>query len=149
MFERMWGYDTPLFSQIRRLEQELDDLFGSTSLTGTRDIRSLPAGTFPAVNVGATADEVAVYLFAPGLDPKKLDISIQQNLLSISGARELPAEKDGSYYRRERFSGSFRRAISLPDDVDADKVNARYTDGILKITVGRRAAAKPRQIEVH
>jgi HSP20 family protein len=149
MFERLWGYETPLFSQFRRLEQELDDLLGGSSLTGTRDIRSLPAGAFPAVNVGATQDEVTIYLFAPGLDPKKLDISIQQNLLAIAGEREISADGNASYYRRERFSGAFRRSINLPDDVDPDRVDARYVNGILKVTVRRRETAKPRQIEVH
>jgi HSP20 family protein len=149
MFERMWGYETPLFSQFRRLEQELDDLLGGNTLTGTRDIRSLPAGGFPAINVGATQDEVTVYLFAPGLDPRKLEISIQQNLLSIAGEREVSADPNATYYRRERFTGSFRRSIGLPEDVDPDRVDARYVNGILKITVRRRETAKPRQIEVH
>src|ERR1700731_771253 len=73
MFERMARYENPLLGQMRRLEQELDDFFGTSStLTGTRDIRSLPAGTFPAVNVGATPEEITVYLFAPGLDARKL-----------------------------------------------------------------------------
>jgi HSP20 family protein len=149
MFERMWGYETPLFSQFRRLEQELDDLLGGNTLTGTRDIRSLPAGGFPAINVGATQEEVTVYLFAPGLDPRKLEISIQQNLLSIAGEREVSADPNATYYRRERFTGSFRRSIGLPEDVDPDRVDARYVNGILKITVRRRETAKPRQIEVH
>lgn len=129
-----------------RLEQELDDAFGgSTAWSG--GIRSLPPGTFPAINVGSTEDGVTVYLFAPGIDPKKLDISIQQNVLSISGAREASEEK-GNYYRRERFTGEFRRVISLPDDVDPDKVEASYREGIVQIRVRRRESARPRQISV-
>jgi HSP20 family protein len=150
MFERIPGYDSPLFSEFRRLEQELDEAFGGGStLTGTRNIRSLPPGTFPAVNVGTTGEQVAVYLFAPGLKTKSLDISIQQNLLSIAGEREIPLEKEAAYYRRERFTGAFRRVISLPEDVDPERVEAKYVDGIVKVTVGRRAAARPRQIEIH
>jgi HSP20 family protein len=150
MFERMARYENPLLSQMRRLEQELEDVFGSSStLTGTRDIRSLPAGTFPAVNVGATPEEIAVYLFAPGLDAKELDISLHQGLLSIGGEREIRSEKGATYYRQERFGGAFRRSISLPDDVDPDRVNAQYANGVLRITIGRKASAKPRQIEVH
>jgi HSP20 family protein len=148
MFERIWGYEHPLSGHFRRLEQELDELFGSPTLTGTRDIRSLPIGTFPAVNVGATPETVTVYVFAPGVDPKGLDISIRQNLLTIAGERQLPESEGASYYRRERFGGEFRRSLSLPEDVDPDRVAAKYVDGILTISVGRRAAAKPRQIEV-
>lgn len=150
MFERIWGYENPLSGQIRRLEQELDELFGSgPTLMGTRDIRSLPAGTFPALNVGSTQDAISVYLFAPGLDPKKLDISIRQNLLSISGEREISEVQDATYYRRERFTGEFRRSLGLPDDIDPDKVEAKYLHGILTVTVGRQASAKPRQIKVN
>lgn len=139
--------ESPLWSQFRRLEQELDEVFGSgTAWSG--GIRSLPPGTFPAINVGATEEGITVYLFAPGIDAKKLDISIQQNVLSISGARDEPAEGQGTYYRRERFAGEFRRVISLPDDVDPDKVEASYRDGIVQISVRRRESTKPRQITV-
>lgn len=138
--------ESPLLTQFRRLEQELDEAFGSgTPWSG--GIRSLPPGTFPAINVGSSEHGVMVYLFAPGIDPKKLDISMQQNVLSISGAREATEEKD-NYYRRERFSGEFRRVISLPDDVDPDKVEASYRDGIVQIRVQRRESARPRQISV-
>jgi len=144
-----WSYaESPLFAQLRRLEQEFDELFtGGTPWTG--GIRSLPAGTFPAINVGSNADSVTVYVFAPGIDPKSLDISLQENALSVSGQRGIPADENASYYRRERFGGSFRRVISLPEDVDPDKVEATYRDGIVQIIVQRRESAKPRQIEIH
>jgi HSP20 family protein len=149
MFEWNWGYENPLTGQFRRLEQELEQLFGAPTLTGTRDIRSLPVGAFPAIDMGATAQAVTVYVFAPGLDAKGLDISLRQNLLSISGKRQLGEAQGATFYRRERFNGEFRRSISLPEDVDPEKVEARYLDGIVTITIGRRAPAKPRQIEVH
>ena len=149
MFEGIWGYENPLSGQIRRLEQELDQMFGSVpSLVGTRDIRSRPGSGFPALNVAATPDAIIVYLFAPGVDPKKLDISLHQNLLSVSGERELQQAQEATWYRRERFTGEFRRSVGLPEDVDPDRVEAKYVDGILTVTVGRRASAKPRQITV-
>jgi HSP20 family protein len=149
MFEGLWGYEHPLSGQMRRLEEELDALFGAgASLTGTRNIRSLPAGRFPAVNVASTPEAILVYLFAPGLDTKSFDISIQQSLLSISGSREIPVDESANYYRRERFSGEFHRTINLPDDADPERVEAKYLNGVLTVKVGRRAAAKPRQIEV-
>jgi len=139
--------ESPLAAQFRRLEQELDEVFGgATPWTG--GIRSLPPGTFPAINVGGTEDAVTVYVFAPGIDARKLDISIQQNVLSISGTREIPRDENASYYRQERFDGEFRRVLSLPDDVDPDKVDASYRDGIVEITVRRRESAKPRRISI-
>jgi HSP20 family protein len=135
-----------LFNDFRRLEDEMDELFGRWPWpTG---IRSVARGTYPPINVGSTPEQVDVYVFAAGLDPKTLDISLQQNLLTVSGERKAPVEKDVDYYRKERFDGAFRRVITLPDDVDPDRVDARYRDGVLQIHIQRREAAQPRQIEV-
>jgi HSP20 family protein len=148
MFGKLTYSDNPLFADFRHLERELDQIFGdSTPWTG--GIRSLPAGTFPAVNVGTTEDSVTVYLFAPGIDPKSLDISLQQNMLSISGQRDVPLDTSATYYRQERFRGAFRRTIGLPEDVDPNQVEAKYRDGIVQITVRRHQFTKPRQIEIH
>ena len=148
MFGSLWGsFDTSLFDEFRRLEGEMDQLFGRGSLPA--GIRATRRGTFPPVNVGATPERVDVYLFAAGLDPKSLDISIQQNLLAVSGDRKVPVDEADDYYRQERFDGEFRRVITLPDDVDPDRVDAKYRDGVLQITIQRREAARPRQITVN
>ena len=136
-----------VFDELWRLQQEVDELFGSWS--SPLGIRSLPRGSFPAVNVGQTPERVDIYLFAPGIDPKSLDISIQQNLLTVSGKREVAAKEEADHYRQERFTGEFRRVISLPEDVDPERVQAKYVDGIVQIGVQRREAARPRQIEIH
>jgi HSP20 family protein len=136
-----------VFDELWRLQQEVDELFGSWS--SPLGIRSVPRGSFPAINVGQTPERVDVYLFAPGIDPKSLDISIQQNLLTVSGKREIKAEEEADYYRQERFAGEFRRVISLPEDVDPERVQATYVDGVVQIGIQRRESARPRQIEIH
>lgn len=146
MFGLSSSMPSSLFDELWRLQQEVDDVFGS--LSAPLGIRSLPRGSFPAINVGQTPERVDVYLFAPGVDPKSLDISMQQNLLTVTGRREVKAEEEAQYYRQERFSGDFRRVISLPEDVDPDQVHARYVDGIVQIGVKRRESARPRQIQV-
>jgi HSP20 family protein len=81
----------------------------------------------------------------------KVDVSIQRNLLTISGERKITAPEatgEGGYHLRERFTGSFRRVVSLPDDVNPDQVNAVYRNGLLNVTVAKQAVAKPRQIQV-
>jgi HSP20 family protein len=98
--------------------------------------------------VGASTDRVDVYAFAAGLDPQSLDISLQQNLLTITGERKVDEPEKADYYRKERFAGSFRRVISLPEDVDPDKVNATYQEGVLHLIVQRREEVKPRKVEV-
>ena len=139
--------DQPWFEDFRRLETEVDQLLGRTGRPV--GIRAVRRGTFPPINVGSTPERVDVYLFAAGLDPKSFDISIQQNLLAISGSRKVPANEEADYYRRERFDGEFRRVITLPEDVDPDRVEAKYRDGVLQVTVQRREAARPRQIQVN
>jgi HSP20 family protein len=148
MFENMFaGFDTDLFDQVRRLESEMGQILGYSA--GPAGIRAVQRGSFPPINVGATADRVDVYLFAAGLDAAKLEVSIQQNLLSISGSRRVEARQDAEYYRRERYDGDFRRVITLPEDVDPERVEAKYRDGVLQITVQRREATRPRQITVN
>jgi HSP20 family protein len=141
------SFDTDPFGVTRRLEDEMAQLYSGWGWPA--GIRSVRRGTFPPINVGATPERVDVYLFAAGLDPKSIDLSIQQNVLTVSGTRQSPANEEAAYYRRERFDGDFRRVIALPDDVDSDRTEAAYRDGVLHITVPRREAARPRQITVN
>lgn len=146
MFGSITDFEGSLFDEFRRMQRELDQAFGN--LTWPTAIRSVARGSYPPINVGATPERVDVYLFATGLDPKAIDISIQQNLLSVSGKRTVPVQENAVYYRNERFSGNFQRVISLPDDVDANQVGATYRDGILHITVKRQEVSQPRRIAV-
>lgn len=148
MFENLFSsFDTDLFDQFRRLETEIGQVFGHAPWQA--GIRAMQRGTFPPLNVGATPERVDVYLFAAGLDPKSLDLSIQQNLLAVSGSRKVEVNEKAEYYRRERFDGDFRRVITLPEDVDPERVEAKYRDGVLQITIQRRESARPRQITVN
>jgi HSP20 family protein len=148
MIANVGNIETPLFREFQRLEQELDEFFaGGTPWAG--GIRSLPPGTFPAVNVASSTDAVNVYVFAPGIDAKSLEISLQQNVLTIDGRREASQDSAATYYRSERFEGTFRRVIALPEDVDPDKVEASYRDGIVEIRIQRHESSKPRRIEIH
>ena len=146
MFEGPGNFGNGLLDQFRRMEQEMDEMFGRWPWAG--GIRSVARGTYPPLNVGATAQKVDVYVFAAGIDPNSLEVSLQQNVLSIAGEREVQLCEGASYYRQERFSGAFRRVVALPEDVDPDRVEARYSDGVVHITVHRREASQPRQIKV-
>jgi HSP20 family protein len=148
MFGNLFGgFETGPFDEFRRLESEIDQLFGRTAFPV--GIRAWRRGTFPPLNVGATPERVDVYLFAGGLDPKSLELSIQQNLLTISGSHKVPLNEQADYYRRERFDGEFRRVVTLPDDVDPERVDAKYRDGVLHVTVQRRESVRPRQIQIN
>ena len=109
-------------------------------------------GSFPAVNVGGTPQSVEILAFAPGIDPKSVEVKLDRGVLTIAGERlaELPSEEesDAAVHINERFSGRFRRVISLSEDIDPAGVSATYRDGILHVTAKRRESAQPRRITV-
>ncbi|MBW8845075.1 MAG: Hsp20/alpha crystallin family protein [Burkholderiales bacterium] len=148
MYSSLWTFPSSLFADFDRLHHVFDEPFGAYGLSSS--IRSVAPGSFPAVNVGNTPNSVEIYAFAPGVDASKLDVTVDRGVLSISGERAAePQEGNAKTYSRERFSGSFRRAVSLPDDADATQVKASYRDGILHISVARQASAQPRRIDIH
>jgi HSP20 family protein len=149
MYESMSSNPNSLFEHFERLHRELAGALGGEGIPS--GIRSVAAGTMPAINVGRTATSVEVYAFAPGLDGAKIDVTLDRGVLRISGERESSIPKADArvqVYARERVSGRFARALSLPDDVDPAKVSATYRDGVLRVTVGLRESAKPQRIAV-
>ena len=149
MYESALNHPNSLFGQFERLRRELDDVFGVSGLPSS--IRSVAPGTVPAVNVGRTATSVEIYAFAPGLDAAKIDVTLDRGVLRIAGERASGIPEDNPkvhVYTRERGTGGFTRAISLPDDVDPTQVNASYQNGVLRVTVARRESAQPKRITV-
>ncbi len=148
MFASMVTYPS-LFGDFDRLRREFDELSGWTGLPSS--IRSAAPGAFPAINIGNTPTSVEIYAFAPGIDPKQIELTIDRGVMSISGERQsaLPDE-DGkvNVYGHERFAGPFRRAISLPEDIDPAKVEATYREGVLHVSINRRESALPKRINV-
>ena len=137
-----------VFSELNRLQDVLDQVFRPAERSS---IRGLSGASFPVINVGATPDAIEVMALAPGLDPTALQLTVDRGLLIIAGERKSAVPESGdatSVYAQERFSGDFRRVVSLPDDADPGKVDAAYRDGILRITVAKRDSSKPRRIEV-
>jgi HSP20 family protein len=107
------------------------------------------AGVFPPINI--TQDDDTFYLRAevPGIKPNELSISAVRNRVSLAGKREIQREHERvSYHRKERAEGSFNRTVTLPSEVDAGRVDARYADGILTLTLPKAEETKPRQITV-
>lgn len=149
MYESILSHPNSLFGQFERLRRELDDAFGVSGLPSS--IRSVAPGTAPAVNVGRTPSSMEIYVFAPGLDASKTEVMLERGVLRISGERTsgIPAnDPKVQVYARERGSGSFTRAISLPEDIDSSQVNAKYRDGVLHVSIARQASAQPMRITV-
>lgn len=133
-----------MFAELDRLQRELQQ-----AVDFSPSIRGAVRGTFPAMNVGGTPTSVDVYAFAPGVAPADIDVQIEKNVLTIAGERKLAEiPEKAAVHIDERFSGRFRRVVSLPDDVDAGNARADYRDGVLHVSIPRKAAAQPRRIAV-
>jgi HSP20 family protein len=123
---------------LRVLDAAAGEAFGETG-----------AGVFPPMNVTQDNDNFYLRAEVPGVDANNLSISALRNRVSLSGKREIQREHERvSYHRRERAEGSFNRTVTLPTEVDAERVDARYADGILTLKLPKAEAAKPRQISV-
>jgi HSP20 family protein len=85
------------------------------------------------------------------VDPAGIDVNLDRGVLTISGERKPRENGDEktTVHMDERFSGRFRRVVNLPEDIDPNAVSADYRDGVLHVSIARRAAAQPRRIEVH
>lgn len=135
-----------VFAELDRLQRQMQQAFDVSP-----SIRGFARGGFPALNVAGTPDSAEVYAFAPGLDPKSIQIQVERGVLSISGERaaDLPRERNAaSVHLNERFSGRFHRVITLTDDLDPGEAQATYRDGVLHISIRRRESAKPRRINI-
>ncbi len=103
----------------------------------------------PAIDVYQDADNVYVESALPGIDPDKVELSIENDVLTLKGSTERKSEVDDkTYYRREVQRGSFYRSLVLPTHVVGDKASAEFKDGVLKITVPKAEEVKPKTIKV-
>ena len=103
----------------------------------------------PRVDVYENKDNFVVKAELPGIDPKDLEVRIEDETLYLKGERKLEKEqKEENYYQRERAYGSFARSFSLPSSVNTEKVLAEYKDGLLRLTLPKREEAKPKSIQV-
>lgn len=131
------------------LQQQVDSIFNSV-VRPRLGVRNAAPSHVPELNLGQDNDNLYAELEAPGIDPKSLEVSIEDNTLLLSGKREGATESndDVRWIRRERNDGAFSQRVRLPLEIDADKVTAEYEQGILRVTLPKAAAAKPKQIEV-
>lgn len=136
---------------LARLRSEIDTLFDRFFEEPWRGLAEWPfGGRFgPRVDLSETEDSFCVTAELPGVDPKDVDISVSGNILTLRGEKKQERQEKGrNYYRTERQYGSFQRSIPLPSSVDSDKVEASYKDGVLTITLAKRAEARPKRITV-
>jgi HSP20 family protein len=135
----------PLVNEFERVRREMDRMWEALD---PRSGRPGLAGTYPLLNVMEDDERLYVEAELPGIDLNKLNVTVlSTNELSIEGERR-PVEIAGTWHRQERGVGQFKRVVNLPVPVDAEKVEARYEQGVLTVVLPKSQLAKPRQIAV-
>ena len=132
------GFDP--FVELRRMQTEMSRLFTGLSAATARD--------FPPINIWLGENSVVVTAELPGVTREDVTISLQEDVLTLEGKREPKVQENVNWQRRERAYGTFSRAVQLPFRVDADKVRARFNNGILEIELQRLEADRPKKIEI-
>lgn len=136
------------FDRLSSLRDELDTLFEMPTWSNFGRQSQLFSGWSPALDLYQNNDNVIARVELPGMRKEDIDISLQDGMLTIHGERKSESSEGAKAERTERYVGKFRRSISLPTQVDANKVTANYRDGILTITLPKAEEAKPKQIKV-
>lgn len=141
------------FRELDQLRREVDRLFEGFA-PAPRRATFYPNGTlqgFPPVNMKETPEGVTIEVLAPGIDPEKIEVSVLRNKVVVSGERPAIAgdETPETWHRNERVSGRFTRTLTLPTEVDPDKVSATSRDGLISISMPKAESARPRRIAVN
>lgn len=145
---RMWPsrHGSGTLLDAGRLMRDFESLLDAAARSPLEDPS---AGVFPAMNVTRNSDAFFVRAELPGVNAEGLKITAEGSKLTVAGSREIPAEQGNvSYHRRERAAGAFSRTVVLPHEVDGERVEAHYVNGVLTITLPIAEAARPRRITV-
>jgi len=135
----------PFFDVDKTLE-EIDRMFGTAGLP--LGLRSVPRGTFPAVNLYDQGNTVVLTAEIPGVKTEDLDLMVLNDSVTLKGQRTDEVKENDQFHRKERPTGSFTRTLSLQNPVDPDSVKAEYRNGILKVTMEKSEEVKAKKIEI-
>ncbi len=136
------------FRELRQVQDNMDRMWRRFGSFNHEDDGGIEAWAAP-LDVVADGDDFVIRASMPGVSPENIQVSIEDNVLTIRGETASHFENtDGSYLMRERRSGSFRRSLRLPDSVDQDKAEPRYEHGVLTVSLPKAEAKRAKQLEV-
>lgn len=146
---------TNFFKEMDELRRSLDQMFQASAFSRQPVSRfaflpGLSARHYPLINIFDDKDKLFIECLAPGLDPKELDVTVENNQLTIRGEKNSRPKNIApeAYHRSEREAGKFVRSIEIGCDIDPDKISAEYKHGLLLITLGKSEKSKPRRIQI-
>ena len=132
-----------------RMSRLFDESYRATQRSASEGQQETAPSWAPAVDIYEQGTDIVLKAELPGVDPKDVDIRLENNVLSLRGQRQLENEvKRESYHRVERSYGTFSRSFTLPTVVDQAAIKAEFKDGLLQVTLPKREEAKPKQIQV-
>ena len=144
-----WEPFRDLMTVQDRMNRIFDDAFRGASRPGAEEDWALGGSWAPAVDIFENEGNLVLKAELPGIEPKDVDVRVENNVLTLRGERKFESEvKREQYHRVERLYGTFSRSFSLPATLDAGRVSAEYKDGVLSVVLPVREEAKPRQIQV-
>jgi HSP20 family protein len=129
--------------EMERVRRELSRFFN----TDLENAGLFDRSVVPAVDFIEGTESFTLYVDLPGVEKKDLELNVENNVLSIKGEKKEIIDSK-RFFRKESWTGSFRRTISLPFSADPERVQAEFADGVLTVTIGKREELKPRQIAV-
>ncbi|QEN04363.1 Hsp20/alpha crystallin family protein [Thiospirochaeta perfilievii] len=136
------------WEDFTRLQSEINELFNNDRIPKHSGL--FDRNFTPAVNVSDSKSEYKITCELPGMEQSDIELSIVSNVLTIKGTKQKDKVSDkGKFYRKEIWEGSFQRTLSLPTDVDSEKIVAQLDNGFLSISVPKREEAKPKQITIN
>ena len=137
------------FRDFERMRKEMDRFWDSFFDGGLRRRTEEGGEWLPSLDVAETKDELVVKAEVPGMEPKDIDISLSDGVLTIKGEKKQEKEeKEADYHLVERSYGAFTRSVRLPKEVQSDKISASYKDGILNVTLPKSEKAKKKEIKI-
>ena len=140
-----------ILREMENLRREIDGAFKGFGMGAFLEPSFLPGVSlqrFPQVNVAQDQNNVYVEVLVPGVDTKDLELTVMRGVLTLSGERKDDTGNQKTWHRRERGHGKFMRSVDLPCDVNADKVVAKFDNGVLLVTLPIQEQAKPKKISV-
>ncbi len=137
------------FRDLRTLQDEMNRLFSGTFSRGGSQDEVLRGAWSPSVDIFENKNEIVLEAELPGMSAEDVNISIENNVLTLHGERKFEKKDEGdNFHRVERSYGSFTRSFTLPPTVSSENANAEFNNGVLRLTLAKREEAKPRRIEI-
>jgi HSP20 family protein len=135
--------------ELERLQTRMNRLIDEFFTGGVWPLAETAADWAPVLDLAETANEVVVKTEIPGMDAKDIDVSIAGDVLTVKGEKKVDREEKGkTWHRMERAYGTFQRMVELPCAVEADKIRAKYENGVLVINVPKREEARTKPIKI-